>query len=402
MPRRRVIVAVVLALVLGLAAGVAVGQDDSRVRPVSELSYVEVRPGDSYWALARDLGLSCTYTELWAANGRIPLDPGTILVIPPRCAPVVTPPTTTPVTTAPPTTVPETTTTTTPPTTTTTTTTTTVAPPPPADAPLIGASIEKGTFGTQAAATAAFEAQTGAPAMIARRFIGSFPTNFANVEAFSVDTGKRHRWISVKGDPTLAQWITFLGTIPQDGFDTWVTINHEPENDGGSMTPTVFKSRLALMSTAIDQVNRDDIHKGLILMTWLERDNDATTSSASWFPDSDILPSFTLGIDPYDPNSRNTFASLVSATIALWDAAGGHDWMVTEVGTKRTGQAGVDWIAGMGSYCRADPDCKALMWFHAAAGDNGPWYLPTGAMSAEWGRQVTLSLAAQSQFSIAA
>ena len=56
----------------------------------------------------------------------------------------------------------------------------------------------------------------------------------------------------------------------------------------------------------------------------------------------------------------------------------------------------------MGSYCRADPDCKALMWFHAAAGDNGPWYLPTGAMSAEWGRQVTLSLAAQSQFSIAA
>ena len=381
MPRRRLAFAIAIALLVGLVAGVAVGQEDSRVRPIAELSYVEVRAGDSYWALARDLGLSCTYTELWAANGRSVLDPGTVLLIPPRCAPVATTTTTTTVAT---------------------TTTTTTVPPAPANPPLIGASIEKGAFGSQAAATMAFEAQTGAPVMIARRFNNGFPTNFRNVEAFNVDTGKRHRWISVKGDPTLAQWVSFLGTIPQDGFDTWVTINHEPENDGGSMTPTVFKSRLALMSTAIDQVNRDDIHKGLVLMTWLERDADPNTSSASWFPDSAILPGFTLGIDPYDPNSRNDFEALVSATIALWDAAGGHDWMVTEVGTKRTGQAGVDWIADMGSYCRADPDCKALMWFHAAAGDNGPWYLPEGPMSAEWGRQVTLSLAAQSQFAVAA
>lgn len=396
MSRLRWLVVIAVAVASFVAGTVTAQTDDPRVRSAAELQYVTAVAGDSYYGLVRDLGLGCNGTELWAANGRDPLDPGTVVIIPPACTPASTPPTT-----APPTTEPETTPPSTVPETTTTTTTTTSLPPPVA-APLIGASIEKGAFGSQAAATAAFEELTGAPVMIARRFSNTFPSNFRNVEAFAVDIGQRHRWISVKGDPTLAQWITFLGTIPVDGFDTWVTINHEPENDGGSMTPTVFRSRLALMSTAVDQVNRDDIHKGLILMTWLERDNDPTTSSASWFPDSAILPGFTLGIDPYDPNARNTFESLVAATVALWDAAGGHDWMVTEVGTKRTGQAGVDWIAAAGTYCRADPDCKALMWFHAAAGDNGPWYLPAGSMADEWGRQVTVSLAANAQFAIAA
>jgi hypothetical protein len=74
---------------VGTTAVVALSQRAS----VSDLEYVIAKAGDSYFAIARDQGLSCSGTALWAANGRAPLDPGTIVLIPPSC---VTPATTVP------------------------------------------------------------------------------------------------------------------------------------------------------------------------------------------------------------------------------------------------------------------------------------------------------------------
>ena len=268
---------------------------------------------------------------------------------------------------------------------TTTTTTTTVAPPPRSI--LVGAAVERQGTESWAQATSRFEAAIGQPINIARRFTGTFPTSFAAVATFTVDTGERDRFISVKGNPTLAQWVTFFASIPNDGHDTWVTINDEPENDGGTMTPTVFKGKLRTMHDAWAAVGRPDIHLGAVLMTWLERDNIASTSSSQWFPDADIIADFTLGLDPYDPLSRQQFAALVGATLQLWDAAGGGPWMVTEVGTKRLGQDGADWIDSMFAYCRADLDCGGIMYFHAVAGADGPWLITDQLMLATYGRQ---------------
>lgn len=311
--------------------------------------------------------------------------PGTV---PPSTVPGTTAPTTSPATTPPTTPAP-----------TTTTTTTTVAPPTtvppqPARTVLVGATVERLVGETWIAATSRFESGIGQPITIARRFVGSFPSSFGSVQAFAADVGVRDRFISVKGTPTLAQWVSFLQSIPVDGFDTWVTINHEPENDGASMTPALFRSKLRLMHDALMQVNRADLHAGVVLMAWLERDGIASTSSAAWFPDADIITDFTLGIDPYDPNNRQQFPALVDATLQLWDAAGGGPWMVTETGTKRVGVDGVAWIDTMFAYCHADPDCGAVMWFHAVTGADGPWLITDPLMFAAYGRQAEFAQAA--------
>ena len=71
------------ALLIGGAAVAA--RSDGRVRPIDEFGYVRVESGDSFWSIARELDLACTQTELWAANDRTPLDPGTMVLIPPDC-----------------------------------------------------------------------------------------------------------------------------------------------------------------------------------------------------------------------------------------------------------------------------------------------------------------------------
>ena len=115
---RRSITTVVVAgaLIVAAVGGVAVGQSRTS-QPVADLEYVVAVSGDSYFGLSRDLGLSCNGTALWAANGRAPLDPGTIVFVPPSCKTTTPPTTTVPPVTVPPTTQPPVTTppTTTPP-----------------------------------------------------------------------------------------------------------------------------------------------------------------------------------------------------------------------------------------------------------------------------------------------
>lgn len=93
-------------------------------RPVSELEYVTAKAGDSWFGIRRELGLTCTHTDLWAFNGGGDLLVGQGVFIPPACRVPATTTTTVPTTTT--TTVPPTTTTTTVP---PTTTSTTVAAP---------------------------------------------------------------------------------------------------------------------------------------------------------------------------------------------------------------------------------------------------------------------------------
>jgi hypothetical protein len=213
-----------------------------------------------------------------------------------------------------------------------------------------------------------------------------FPRTFPDTPEFAVDTGVRHRFISVKGSPSSDDWATFLASVPADGFHTWVTINHEPENDGDDLTPELFREKLAVMLQEIRATGRSDIHPGVVLMTWLERDDDPNTSSTVWFPDEP--EAFTLGLDPYDTCGCRPFPELVEPTLALWRQAGGVDWAITETGTKQTGDAGAVWIDGMFDFCRADVDCLGPMWFHAAVGSRGPWWLDDPTMQAAFGAQV--------------
>lgn len=109
---------VVLAAAAAFAVVGGVSLASSDRAPVSELEYVVVEAGDTYYGIVAEQGLSCNGTQLWAANGRAPLDPGTIVFIPPSCQQ------------SPTTTVPPTTTTTTNPTSTTSTTVPETTVPP--------------------------------------------------------------------------------------------------------------------------------------------------------------------------------------------------------------------------------------------------------------------------------
>lgn len=334
---------------------------DSRLRPMSEVQYVTARPGESFASIRRDLRLTCSLTELWAFNdGQTVLLAGAPVLIPPSCTQPVT-------------------------TTTTTTTSTTTVPAQIVPPVWVGATIDRRTGESWAQATAAFERAIGADVDLARRFTGVFPQTFANVPAFTVDTGQRDRWISVKGYPTRADWLRFLRSIPADGHTTYVTINHEPENDGPAMTPTVYKAKQALMLAAIREVDRADLIPAVVLMGWLERDGLASTSSADWFPDEPAA--FVLGLDIYENGSGRNLGELAAPTVTLWRAAGGGDFAIAETGTRLTGAQGVAWIDRAFAWCRAALDCLGITWFHSAVGPTGNWWLTDPLMQRAFGAQ---------------
>ena len=60
--------------------------------PTSDLHYVVAKAGDSWWGLWKSLGLKGTHTDLWSANGRSQIDPGTIVLIPPHLMTLPAPP----------------------------------------------------------------------------------------------------------------------------------------------------------------------------------------------------------------------------------------------------------------------------------------------------------------------
>jgi hypothetical protein len=358
-PRMAVVLVAVALVAVGVVVVRALTTDDA---PAEGLDAYVVQPGDSWYEVSRSLGsgdVSADASYLAEINDEqldSQLSPGQVI----EYDPDQIDPTSTTVT------------------------------PPPKPTFVAGAAVQPvmvgGTMQTWSQATSAFESLVQHPLAIARRFSPEFPTTFADLPEFAVDTGVRHRFISVKGDPSPADWARFLESVPQDGFHTWVTINHEPENDGDHMTPEVFKEKSAVMLDAIRATERTDLHPAVVLTTWLERDDDATSTSAAWFPNEPAA--FTLGLDPYDICGCTAFADLVNPTLALWREAGGVDWAISETGTKQTGDDGAVWIEGMFDFCRADRACLGPMWFHAAVGANGPWWLEDPVMLEAYGAQM--------------
>lgn len=260
---------------------------------------------------------------------------------------------------------------------------------------LIGATIQPRNGDTIAEATATFESQIGASIDIARRFDSGTPTSWAtggNSKQFSVDTGQRHRIVSIKGnadhEPTQAQWETFIADIPNDGYKTFIIGHHEPDNDGGSHTPAWFQGQLNRLHAAWEaQGSPEYVVPSFCLTGYKDRDGNASTSSSDWFPDSSIIADFTFFFDPYDPNGNKTLEQQCTATVAAWNTAGGGDWGIAETGTKQTGSAGATWISDGFDYLRAN-GCVAVCWFHSSVGTHGPWYLDDSTMRAEFGSQI--------------
>ena len=259
-----------------------------------------------------------------------------------------------------------------------------IAPSPP-DTMWLGQAISPGPLGggpsgeTPAEATARFDGYLTAAygssvgIQIGRRFDSSTPTNFTtggNFQEFSVDVAARHRVVSIKGSsdtqPTAAQILTLMNSTPNDGFDTWYLVHHEPENDGGSHTTSWFDNLQDNLHSAWVSCGRDDVRIGVCYMTWFERDGNPSTDTSDWFPTSNIAD-FAMFLDPYDTTGTESMQDMCQETLQMWRDAGGSMWGVAETGSVRTGSALADWIHTGVAWCRAQ-GAICWCWYHSTIG----------------------------------
>lgn len=262
----------------------------------------------------------------------------------------------------------------------------------------VGATIDKRSGETDATAVRNWEAKRGRCGVL-RTFNPRLPATFA-LSNKSAQMKGRHRIISVKGDATPAYWDRYIASIPVEvtptGEDviTALGIHHEPENDGVAMTPARYKAACKLIDEAILRSGRKDLIAAVILMTWLEDDNDNGTSSSDYFPEN--AHRFVLLLDPYDPKNVRTGRSKAELTLALWRQAGGVFWGIAETGTHRTGAALVAWIRDFITWC-ASEGALFFCWFHSgvgnAAGTQG-WWLDDAQGCAEYARHAPVVRAA--------
>jgi len=254
----------------------------------------------------------------------------------------------------------------------------------------IGATINAKAGQTAAAALTAWE-QTKGRCGVLRTFNSVLPTSFSSASGASQMHG-RHRIISVKGAATAAYWDRFITSIPVEHdtagnpIVTVLVIWHEPENDGGTMTPTVYRAACHLLEQRVRASGRDDVVAGAVLMSWLERDAETlNTSSADWFP-TEHVGNFVLLLDPYDPNSNRTLRAQTEPTLALWRQAGGVWWGIAETASHRTGDDLARWITDGLDWAHVE-GASFVCWFHSAVGTAaGPtgWWLDDPKGAAAW------------------
>ena len=240
---------------------------------------------------------------------------------------------------------------------------------------LMGATIDKRNS-SNAAERTAFEAKTG-PLQCRRVFLQGAPTQTNLAAALAQDMESNHRVLSYKGDAT----DDVLRSIPQDGFRTWLVKWHEPENDGGTHTAAWFRAQTDAHIAQVKRLGRPDLIPAFVLMGWLERDANAATTSADWFPADKT--GVVLLLDPYDPNNRLTLAQATKPTLDLWRAKGGTRWGIAETATHRTGEAGADWVRDGHAWATAE-GAETLLWFHSAVGAEGPWWMDDPAVCGAW------------------
>lgn len=243
-------------------------------------------------------------------------------------------------------------------------------PEVPESGMLVGASIQRRAGETWVSSLARFETTIGKQVQVVRRFDGDAPGDFATTSTFRDLTG-RHRILSFKGSPTQAQIEAFIATIPNDGRRTYLASWHEPEDN---MSGATFQGHSAKLLAATDASGRTDVIPSIILKTWLERDGNANTSSADYFPAAPER--WVLLMDPYFSKVENTYASQCGQTVALWRARGGVRIGIAEFGVKSTGQEAADQIAGILADAEADGN-EVASYFDSNVGDNAGagWYL---------------------------
>jgi len=253
-------------------------------------------------------------------------------------------------------------------------------PPPPAPTMLIGASVQRRGAESWAQALDRFEDLIGVEVQAVRRFIsGRPPANPATHSALAdVLDGKRTalRLIAVSFTAgTVDEIVTFLRGLPViDRLRYAVAIRHEPDKELRVSGPD-FQAMCDDLITAVDIVGRDDVDPMFVLMSWLERDGNPSTSSLDYMPRTN-LNRWIMGLDPYFGKDENTYDSQAGSTIALWRGLGGRRIALTEWGVKSTGQTAADQITGIHADAEED-GCEFALYFDSAEGTNAGagWYL---------------------------
>lgn len=253
-------------------------------------------------------------------------------------------------------------------------------PPPPAPTMLIGASVQRRGAESWAQALDRFEDLIGVEVQAVRRFIsGRPPANPATHSALAdVLDGKRTalRLIAVSFTAgTVDEIVTFLRGLPViDKLRYAVAIRHEPDKELRVSGPD-FRAMCDDLITAVDIVGRDDVDPMFVLMSWLERDGNPSTSSLDYMPRTN-LNRWIMGLDPYFGKDENTYDSQAGSTIALWRGLGGRRIALTEWGVKSTGQTAADQITGIHADAEED-GCEFALYFDSAEGTNAGagWYL---------------------------
>lgn len=252
-------------------------------------------------------------------------------------------------------------------------------PPPPSYRLLVGAACAiRAPANTYAASTEDFEVLCGinpGQMPIGRRYYSSFPNSFTGISQFDQDVGVRHRVISVKTTTTTqGQWENFLATIPNDGFTTRFTANHEPEDN---MTTTEFKQRLAVMHAAWVALGRPaHLIPYFCVIGFFDRDGNTGNDTPQWYPDASIRDDFEFWPDVYDPNGQVTLEQMAGPCLDKWTANGGTSerFGVAETGSHRPDAQAANWME-VGCDWMRSLNMAGITWFNSPVGDNAPWWI---------------------------
>ncbi len=241
--------------------------------------------------------------------------------------------------------------------------------PPPASTMLVGASVQRRGTESWGQALSRFETQIGKPVQCVRRFIsGRPPANPATNTVLADVLDGRYQALAISFvDGTTDEIATFLRGLPATGTRYYVAIRHEPDK-GLRMSGPAFQAKCDVLMAAIDEVDRTDVEPMFVLMSWLERDGNAATSSLDYMPRTN-LDRWVMALDPYLPDAANTYASQAGPTIALWRQLGGSRIAIAEWGVKSTGQVAADQITAFTTDAEAD-GCEFVMYFNSNEGDN--------------------------------
>jgi hypothetical protein len=255
---------------------------------------------------------------------------------------------------------------------------------------------------THPACTTAWETRMGGRHMaLSRRYDQSYASDFTANSAgngtyeFNQDIGLRHRVISMKGDITQQMWETFMATIPDDGFYTWVTVYHEPDNDGGSHDGPWHRALTSAMHAAWEALGRPAHIKLYVCYTTWWANN---TMAISMYPDSNIIGDFELLLDPYgetvsllDQCTGNSGYPGGSDLVGTWRSAGGGKWGIGETGTTKTGSACATWVTTNVNLIRNEPDTNMFLYWDSQVVTptlGTPWFLVDPQGIAAWEAQM--------------